>query len=63
MGAITAGFVTHATPAESGLAGVTDSRVIYSENRSLDHLCGFVTGASGIPNVTPARDVQVDRDG
>ena len=60
---IGAGCATPAGTTRSGLAGIDHILVIYSENRSFDHLYGLFPGANGIANASPASYLQVDRDG
>src|SRR5215813_6749643 len=46
-----------------GLAQIETIVVLYSENRSFDHLYGLFPGANGIANATPEQRTQRDHDG
>jgi acid phosphatase len=52
-----------AQDARPGIDNIETVVIIYAENRSFDNLYGHFPGANGLANVTPARSMQVDRDG
>ena len=60
---VLAACAQHAPRPEAGLDRIGHIVVIYTENRSFDHLFGLFPGANGIARATPEQMVQVDHDG
>jgi len=52
-----------ATRVDHGLSRIEYIVVIYTENRSFDHLYGLFPGAEGIASATVAQKTQLDHDG